>query len=137
MRLTFGDDRQTVLRQPGDLVEFDGATATQCDLLDGPCTDLNLMVANSITGASARVDRLDTPRQLGASNPETVLVVPICGRLSIGPGQSGPEKLGDAELHAWDLAVVPPGTECTITPILAGIGDAPLVFFAALDDTIR
>ena len=37
------------------LVLFDGAEQMHCDLTDGPCTDLNLMVADSAGAISARV----------------------------------------------------------------------------------
>src|SRR5271165_1940430 len=48
LTLEFAGAQQRVLRQIGDLAEFDGAIATHCELLDGPCVDLNLMVAKSV-----------------------------------------------------------------------------------------
>jgi len=44
VRLTFDGGQQTYLCNVGDLAEFDGAIATECALLSGPCVDLNLMV---------------------------------------------------------------------------------------------
>ena len=48
VRLRFGGTRQTELRDIGDMTEFDGGVATECELLGGPCTDFNLIVSKSV-----------------------------------------------------------------------------------------
>ena len=65
--LKFSNGEERLLRDVGDVAQFDGALATQCDLLDGPCVDLNLMVAKSLPGACAQVKRsAPTARVAGA-----------------------------------------------------------------------
>src|ERR1700683_2412718 len=49
--LEFGDGQRCALRNPADSVDFDGAMPARCELLDGPCMDLNLMVAKSLRTA--------------------------------------------------------------------------------------
>src|SRR5271170_5764644 len=46
--LAFASGERRVLRNMGDLAEFDGALSTHCELLGGPCVDLNLMVSKSL-----------------------------------------------------------------------------------------
>jgi environmental stress-induced protein Ves len=127
VRLTFDDGQPTYLRHAGDMAEFDGALATRCELLDGPCADLNLMVSKTITDVRAWVERLPEPRSLRPSG--TMLAFAISGivTLAIGNGES-------TDLHAWDLAVVSPGDRGAVSPASLGECAAPLVFFATLDD---
>ncbi|MEO7205502.1 MAG: HutD family protein [Steroidobacteraceae bacterium] len=97
--LEFGSGDRRALCSPGDYVEFDGATSTHCELLDGPCTDLNLMVSKSLRTA-ARVERLSHPTLLVARHGETTLVVGIQDPLSLdGAGES-------TRLEPWDLAIL-------------------------------
>jgi len=56
LTLKFGNGEQRDLRRTGDSVEFDGAMPAHCDLLQGPCVDLNFMVSKSLR-ADARVVR--------------------------------------------------------------------------------
>jgi uncharacterized protein len=102
--LRFGDGRRRELRQVGDWVEFDGAISTHCDLLDGPCVDLNLMTSKSLK-TSARLERLNTGCVASASPGETVLIFSLEAPLLLasGPGES-------ARLEPWDLAVLSLGT---------------------------
>jgi uncharacterized protein len=125
VRLTFDGAGQRELRAVGDLAEFDGAAATQCELLNGPCTDLNLMVSDSLAGFNVRVECLREARSL-QSTQETLLVFPVTGSLSL-EYQNGEATT----LNEWDLAVLTAGDAA----VLGADGTAPpLVFFAALDD---
>jgi hypothetical protein len=116
-----------ILHQPGDLVEFDGAISTQCELLQGPCVDLNLMVSKSVR-ADARVERVRLPVAVTASGGECTLVFCI--------GDSVRLALDTGEVHAlgqWDLAVL---TQCGVSLSSLESGSSPegtLVFFATLD----
>src|SRR5260370_3384692 len=65
LRFAAGPDRQ--LHDIGEMTEFDGAVATECELVDGPCTDLNLMVSASVTGVRAWVERFFQPHPLPPS----------------------------------------------------------------------
>jgi uncharacterized protein len=135
--LTFENGQITYLRAAGDLVEFDGALRTECELLDGPCVDLNLMVSQALEGVKTWVHSLARPVALDSSRSEMTLVFGISGTLSVAGGDR------DAtQLEPWDLAVIPPGTAGTISPVFAAdslptgpaADSVPLVFFATLDD---
>jgi environmental stress-induced protein Ves len=98
--LHFGDGTHKALHKVGELLEFDGALAANCDLLSGPCVDLNLMVSKS-DGAAVRVEQLMESVSLRASRNETVLVFPVDRGVAlwISTGES-------ATLEPWDLAVL-------------------------------
>jgi environmental stress-induced protein Ves len=109
LTLKFGNGEQHVLRRIGDLVEFDGAMPTQCDLLQGPCVDLNFMVSKSLR-AEVRVVRLDqNPTAL--VSPKSALIFSIEAPLLLD-GEAG--EAGEAgepvRLGPWDLAVFSRGT---------------------------
>jgi uncharacterized protein len=101
--LRFGDGVTKTLRKVGELVEFDGAVAAQCELLNGPCVDLNLMVAKG-DQVAVRVERCSERVAVSASAGETALIVPIDCSVKL-------EIQGEAAvtLEPWDLAVVSHG----------------------------
>ncbi|HVC01457.1 MAG TPA: HutD family protein [Steroidobacteraceae bacterium] len=99
--LRFSNGERRSLRQVGDLAEFDGALRTECDLLGGPCADLNLMTARSTVTADARVRRLSEPVVLSARPGETLAIFCMDRALLIEHGTSAPATLG-----RWDLALV-------------------------------
>jgi hypothetical protein len=98
--LEFGGGKQCVLRGVGDSVEFDGGMPTRCELLDGPCVDLNLMVSKSLRTA-ARIERISESTPVAAIRGETTLIFGIQDPLSLdsGAGES-------ARLEPWDLAIL-------------------------------
>jgi uncharacterized protein len=102
--LQFGGGEQRALRSVGDFVEFDGAMATHCELLDGPCVDLNLMVSKSLRTA-VRIERLSEPKRLAAIHGETTLIFGILDPLCLD--SSAAEC---ARLEPWDLAIL---TDCS------------------------
>jgi uncharacterized protein len=101
--LRFADGTHKSLRKVGELVEFDGAVAAQCELLKGPCMDLNLMVIKS-EPVAARVERFIESVAVKASRTESLLIFPIDRRLTleITPGKT-------VTLEPWDLAVLSQG----------------------------
>jgi uncharacterized protein len=129
VRLTFDGGQQTYLREVGDLAEFDGAFATDCDLLGGACADLNLMVSKSLQGVRAWVERLREPRTLSAPHHGTTLIFGISGALSVDSEGRSPTPL-----DPWDLAVMSPGEGGTVSPAALDRSTVPLVFFATLED---
>ena len=114
VRLRFGAARETVLRAVGDRVEFDGAEPTQCELLAGPCTDLNLIVADGIDCTEAQVQSLAAPFVWAADLSEVQLLFVIAGGVELADAEGA-----KARLDPWDLAWRRPGN-----PPLAGL--APL-----------
>lgn len=128
VRLTFDGREHADLRDVGDMAEFDGARATRCALLGGPCVDLNLMVSKSIKGARAWVERLREPRLLQPHHA-TMLAFAISGMVSLVTGNGA-----NTSLQAWDLAVAVPEDRVVFGPAALHESAAPLVFFATLDD---
>ena len=107
VELKFADRRQRTLRRVGDLAEFDGALATHCTLLGGPCVDLNLMVAKS-QAVAVRVESLPGAHdglQASASIAESTLIFGIDVALTL-------QILSGEMLHLepWDLAIMSNGT---------------------------
>jgi hypothetical protein len=133
VRLTFGDGTGTRLLAVGEMARFDGGLATGCELLSGPCTDLNLMVSNTLPEARAWVERLDTDctdtvcpdtsRPAGAT-----LVFAVEGAVAVTAGGA------TATLEPWDCALAPLHTAMTVKPAGRPGDRPPLVFFASLDD---
>src|ERR1700761_3884595 len=56
LTLRFGDGSSRTLSAVGDIVAFDGAMPAHCELLAGPCMDLNLMTLKD-TAVEAQVWR--------------------------------------------------------------------------------
>jgi environmental stress-induced protein Ves len=129
LKLNFADGEHAVLRAVGDLVEFDGARPTHCELLAGACVDLNLIQLKSMPAARARVQRLYGPLALCPSPHESAVVFCIEGALSVG------SEAGEcATLEEWDLAVLSHadiGSACRASPRSAA---PPLAFLATLAD---
>jgi environmental stress-induced protein Ves len=103
LTLKFGNGEQCVLRKIGDTVEFDGARPTHCELLHGPCVDLNFMVSKSLR-ADARIVPLDqSPTAL--ASPQSALIFSVEAPLLLDGGAGEPVRL-----EPWDLAVFSQGT---------------------------
>jgi len=102
IQLTHGNGQHRVLKNVGDCVEFAGALPTHCELLGGPCVDLNLMVAESLRSA-ARVERL-VHGVIAAADGEATLIFGIESPMSLS-GDDGET----VRLEPWDLAVLPRG----------------------------
>ena len=135
VRLHFDVAEPESLTAVGAMAQFDGARKAQAELLNGPCTDLNLMVLQSLPHA-ATVEHLRAPRPVWGGHRETTLIFGITCALSIECRGSPPEHL-----DPWDLAILPPGAAAVVAPDLdARPGPAPgttasgLVFCATLDD---
>jgi environmental stress-induced protein Ves len=103
LTLEFDHGERRDLRRIGDSVEFDGAMPTHCELLQGPCVDMNFMVSKSLR-ADARVVRVDrSPAALAA--PESALIFSVEAPLLLHGDAGQPVRL-----EPWDLAVFSQGT---------------------------
>src|SRR5271169_4131672 len=127
--LKFSNGEERLLRDVGDVAQFDGALATQCELLDGPCVDLNLMVAKSLRGAHAQVERLHEPLALPAAPGRTTVIFPIDAALVVHAGGTA------AALEPWDLAVISHSTGQAGTLMPRDGSTAALVFLATLPES--
>jgi uncharacterized protein len=126
LRLNAGESRE--LRSVGQLVEFDGAGQTYCELLDGPCVDLNLMVAASMP-VKARVARLDAGIAVAAAHDQATVVFGLDDPLLLesDAGES-------TTLEPWDLAVIR-GSGARLNRVASGnIPTVGSVFIATLDE---
>ena len=99
--LKLSDATRRTLRVAGDLAQFDGALGVECELLNGPCVDLNLMTSNAMAAVRARVERLDGPLSCVARTGESMLVFPIDAAVEI---QTNGEEA--TVLEPWDLGVL-------------------------------
>ena len=128
IELKFSDGQQQRLSQLGDMAEFDGALSTHCNLLGGPCMDLNLMVANGLE-VKARVERIRGPVDVGASELETTLIFSLESALEVKRSNGEIALLGP-----WDLGVVR-GFYGQVVSSHASISTTPrVVFFATISD---
>ena len=103
VELRFDGGVQKTLRKVGDLMEFDGALSTHCELLQGPCVDLNLMVSKS-DSVAVRVECFIESLPVGASRDETMLVFAVDRRVSLAINSAK-----TVTLEPWDLAVLSQG----------------------------
>jgi environmental stress-induced protein Ves len=99
--LRLSDGTQRIMRAPGDLAQFDGALGVECELMNGPCVDLNLMTANVMGLKAVRVERLRGSLSYAARKDESLVVFPIDAPLQIHPSDGNA-----AILEPWDLAVL-------------------------------
>lgn len=121
--LAFGGGKRCELRTMGDWVEFDGALPARCELLDGPCMDLNLMVSKSLR-TDARTERVSERKLVAAVHGETTLIFGIQDPLSLEIGAES------ARLEPWDLAIL---EDCSahLSKIAPNDGSAPSAVFIA------
>ncbi len=125
MQLSFSDQRREYLQKTGDLVEFDGAMAPQCDLVAGPCVDLNLMVAKTRYTVRACVKILHEDQVVTSMAHETCMVLSIDSDVSVS------HEAGETiVLNPWDLMVLEPNEWQELRPI--SHKNVALVFHAAL-----
>lgn len=125
--LQFDGGGSRALRSVGQLVEFDGAGQTYCELLDGPCVDLNLMVATAID-VECRVRRLDAGVAVAAAAGQSAVIVGIDDPLLLE------SDVGESiTLEPWDVAVIR-GSGARLNGIASGnIPTVGSVFIATLN----
>ena len=99
--LKLSDGTRRLMRAAGDLAQFDGALGAECELLNGPSVDLNLMTSNALQLRQVRVERLRKSLVYAARKGESLVVFPIDAPLQIHPSN---EKA--AILEPWDLALL-------------------------------
>jgi environmental stress-induced protein Ves len=132
LSLSGRDTKARELRTVGDMAEFDGGLAAHCDLLDGPCVDLNLMVSKALPDVRARVEALREARSSSLGSGESMLVFPIDAALELTSGAS------TYVLEPWDLALLSGREDRTVNISGRGRGekaDAVKVFLATLPVT--
>lgn len=83
VELDFGPHGRARLDEPGQSAQFDGSWPTGCTLIDGPSTDLNLIVATGRTQTEARVVRLATAERIETAGWDETLVCCISGAVRV------------------------------------------------------
>jgi environmental stress-induced protein Ves len=114
------------LRKVGDLLEFDGALPAHCELVHGPCVDLNLIVSKA-DGAAARVERFIDTLALSAARDETLLIFAIERSVMLEIN-----RRKTVTLEPWDLALLSHGAG-RLRSLEPGHASPTSVFLATLD----
>jgi environmental stress-induced protein Ves len=115
VELDFGPHGRAVLRVPGQLTAFDGGWATSCTLIDGPSSDLNLIVSKARAETRAGLVRLATPEIVHTAGWEETLVCCVAGAAQIENAAGHIETLSAADVARCRpddgvLACAPDGT---------------------------
>jgi environmental stress-induced protein Ves len=98
VELDFGQHGRTRLSAVGQMVSFDGAWQTSCTLLDGPSTDLNLIVSQERSCSASRCSQLARSELIQtAAWPET-LVCCISGAIRLTNTAGETVDLGGADV---------------------------------------
>lgn len=100
LELSFADGEKQMLRRVGEVAQFDGALPTYCQLLNGPCVDLNLMVSKS-DAVAAGVQRFTEPLTVNATPGESTLIFSLYESVVLET-----TTWESATLEPWDLAVL-------------------------------
>jgi len=122
--LDFGTNGRTLLRTPGQLAEFDGAWETSCTLIDGPSSDLNLIVSQERVQAQTRLLRLAGAESVHTTGWKETLLCCIQGSVRV-ESTAGPV----AELSSVD--VLHCSAEDGILTCAANGATTPAVLFIA------
>ncbi len=113
IELDFGGHGRARLDGLGQQASFDGAWDTSCTLVDGPSTDLNLIVSRGRAESLCRSLSLEAPETTPTGGWSETIVCCISGRLRV-TNMSG----DTADLNAVDVARCAPGDGAiTCTPL--------------------
>jgi environmental stress-induced protein Ves len=104
VELNFTQHGQSKLNAPGQSVSFDGAWQTSCTLLDGPSTDLNLIVSKDRAESASRSVQLTETEIIQTAPWSEILVCCISGTIRLA------NTTGEIEhLNGVDIARCSPG----------------------------
>jgi uncharacterized protein len=128
VELRFANGAVRALRAVGEMVEFDGALAAQCELIDGPCVDLNLIVAKPLPRVSARVLRLRETLTVPGAAGRATLAFPIDAAMALSCASDR------VVLEAWDLALMPAGEDLMLSVAQGAVAGTAAIFLANLPE---
>jgi environmental stress-induced protein Ves len=95
VELDFGQHGGTRLAAPGEAAAFEGAWETTCTLLDGPSTDLNLIVSRERAEANVRVVAVTAAEVIQTAGWRETLACCISGSVRM-KNAAGDEEFLDA-----------------------------------------
>ncbi len=115
VELDFGAHGRATLRAPGQSAAFDGGWATSCTLIDGPSSDLNLIVSKARAETRAGIVRVATPELIQTSGWQETLICCIAGAAQIENAAGNIAALAAADVARCDpsdgvLTCAPDGT---------------------------
>lgn len=124
VELDFGAHGRAVLRAPGQLAAFDGAWATSCTLIDGPSSDLNLIISKTRAEAQTRLLQVTTPELIQTAGWEETLACCIAGAARLENAAGDLVTLAAADVarcspHDGVLTCAPDGTTPTLLFVAA------------------
>jgi environmental stress-induced protein Ves len=102
VEMTFHQHGNAKLSSVGQMAQFDGGWQTSCALLDGPSTDLNLIVSRTRAVSTSRSVQILTPLTISTAQWTQTIVCCISGSIQIA--NTG----ATAELAAVDVALCSP-----------------------------
>src|SRR4051812_5642375 len=112
VELQFAQHGTSRLSAPGQSVSFDGAWQTSCTLLDGPSTDLNLIVSTERARSVSRSVVLTAEQTVQTADWTEVFVCCLSGKIRLTNTKGAVESL-----HAVDVArCLPSDGELICTP---------------------
>ena len=98
VELDFGPHGRARLQAAGQLVTFDGAWPVSCTLLDGPSSDLNLIVSRDRMESASQSLQLSETEHVQTAGWEDTLVCCISGSVQLTNSNGEVENLGEADV---------------------------------------
>jgi uncharacterized protein len=93
VELSFAHHGTSKLTSPGQCVSFDGAWQTRCALLDGPSTDLNLIVSQQRAQSATRAVQLANAQIIQTADWSEILVCCVSGEVQLSNAAGDVEHL--------------------------------------------
>jgi environmental stress-induced protein Ves len=125
VELNFAQHGRSRLNSVGQMVSFDGAWQTSCTLLDGPSTDLNLMVSQERAQSASRAVQLTAAETIQTADWSQTLVCCISGQIRLTNTAGETELLNSADVARCSAAdgAITCSPQGSITPnvFVAGI----------------
>jgi environmental stress-induced protein Ves len=104
VELNFAQHGTSRLNSPGQTVSFDGGWQTRCTLLDGPSTDLNLMVSKERAQSASRAFQLTATETIQTADWSQLLVCCISGAIRLTNTAGETESLNSVDVARCSAA---------------------------------
>jgi environmental stress-induced protein Ves len=104
VELNFAQHGTSRLNSAGQMVSFDGAWQTRCTLLDGPSTDLNLIVSKERAQSASRAFPLTAIETIQTADWSQLLVCCISGAIQLTNTAGEMESLNSVDVARCSAA---------------------------------
>jgi environmental stress-induced protein Ves len=98
IELGFGQHGHSRLEAVGQMASFDGGWQTSCELIDGPSTDLNLIVASERAESTSRSIQVVTEEVIQTNAWTEILVCCIRGAIHLTNGTGSTVQLAPVDV---------------------------------------